>query len=186
MTHMDFAHVDIGVVTVLSQTEMGEIETALDTFLTAMTLKIPSTWTLDRYRWHEYRPIDSRPGPAVRDTDKNSVFTGAARLPDQLAITTTYHTCSRKHWGRSYWPMNAYANVDVSYGRITNATAASISAALEDVLETDGAGNGIFPVVASIQYQGVMNIRELVVDNVFDVIRRRRAKAASYRSTETP
>jgi hypothetical protein len=41
------------------------------------------------------------------------------------------------------------------------------------------------PVVASIGYKGVMGIRELQTDNIFDVIRSRRAKQASLRATNT-
>jgi hypothetical protein len=185
VTHLDWAHVDVGVCTPLSSTEMGEVETAIATFMAAGATWFHSSVFVDRLRWFEYQPITTRPGPTVRDTDVNHVGSGATRLPDQLAITSTYRTCSRKHWGRSYWPMNVVGNNDSLLGRVPSSRCTSISNALDTLLATQGAGGGIMACVASIQYAGVMNVKELVVDDVWDVIRRRRAKQASFRAVNS-
>lgn len=186
VTHLDWAHIDIGVCTPLSGTEMGEVETAIGTFMTARAANYHTGIVLDRIRWAEYQPITTRPGPVVRDTDVNYQGSGTARLPDQVAITSTYHTASRRHWGRSYWPFGVNSNLDASFGRVSNTACDNIADALHTLLDTDGAGDGIAFVVASIEHHGVMNVREMVVDNVPDIIRRRRAKQSSYRRVKTP
>src|SRR4029453_11175264 len=113
VTHLDWAHIDAGVCVPLSAVEMGEVEAALNAFFPAIATAWPNTHTASQYVWHRYAPIDSRPGPAVRTAAGYGLLGGpATRLPDQDAITTTYHTASRRHWGRSYWPMNSTVNLE--------------------------------------------------------------------------
>jgi hypothetical protein len=185
VTHLDWAHIDVGICAPLSGTERGEVNTALGTFFTARVGMYHSGIVLDRWRWFTYLPITTRPGPTVSESDVNYVGTATGRLPDQLAITSTYRTLSRKHWGRSYWPFNAVASLETTYGRVGTSAVDNLATSLDTLLSTNGAGGGIHPVVASIAYHGVMNITELHVDNIWDIIRRRRAKQSSYRSIQS-
>jgi len=186
VTHMDWVLNAGGEVSKLGASEMAEVETALNTFHDNVAGLFPSSHTLAYFIWHDYSPISTRPGPAVRTTTTSKVGSAAAsRMPDQISITTTYHTASRLHWGRSYWPMNAVANLDTTYGRVSDTRCGTLGTHMDTLLGTNGTGDAITPVVTSIQYHGCLNIRELVVDNVFDIQRRRRAKFASFRSTQS-
>lgn len=186
VTHIDWVSIQGAVCIPLGATAQAEMETALNTFHDNVAGLFPSSHTAVEYIWFNYVPIQNRPGPAERRT--TTAKTGSAtssRMPDQLAITTTYQTCSRKHWGRSYWPMGAVANLDTTYGRVSNTRCDTLANHMDTLLKENGTDNTITPVVASIAYQAVLNIVELDVDNIFDVVRRRRAKFPSYRSEKT-
>lgn len=185
-SHIDWCSAVGGIAVPLSSAERSSIETALATFKTSMNGYVTSQYTLDSYRWYDYNPITTRPGPADKITLIGSAYTQAsARNADQLAATSTYKTASRKHWGRSYWPIASVPNVDTTYGRLASATMSGFGAILRTLLITTGSSGQVNPVVVSLQYHAVMGIKELAVDNVLDVIRSRRAKAASARYSVT-
>lgn len=184
VSHLDFAHTDIGIASPLSTAEMTELETAWGTAYQGTANRVPVGYTNTAIVWHNYSPINTRPGPADRTTLVNYPGTQAAsRNADQLSINATYKTPSRKHWGRSYLPVASTTAVDTQFGRINNTYCDSIAALINAMFSTPGAGNGITPIVASIAYQGIMTVETIQVDNVFDVIRSRRAKYSSYRKT---
>lgn len=175
-----------GVAVPLSSAEMASIETALGTWWGAVKSLAYSGYTLAEYVWHEYQPITSRPGPAVRTTTVGVVGTSASgRLPDQDCFTTTYKTASRKHWGRSYWPTTSQGFLDSTYGRWTSGSVTTLLNATKTLLDTDGSSDQVTSCVASIKYPALLGIRELQVDNIVDIQRRRRAKEPTIRSTAT-
>lgn len=185
-THLDFVHTDISTAVPLSATEQGEVEAAMNTAYTGITNRLSTTLTLSAYVWHNFKPLNTRPGPAVRTTLKSVPGTNAGgRNADQLAVSATYITASRKHWGRSYWPFATSSATDGQYGRITSSHADAIATMINSVFSTPGAGNGITPCVASLAYKGIMTVQTIQVDDIWDVIRSRRAKTASYRKQFT-
>jgi hypothetical protein len=108
-----------------------------------------------------------------------------ARGPDQLALTQTFKTASRKHWGRWYLPFPGIGNLDLTYGRVGSAIQTNVQGYMRTLLQVSGGTGLINPVVASIGYKGVMGIRELQTDDIADVIRSRRAKVPAARLTNT-
>lgn len=108
----------------------------------------------------------------------------APPLPAQVAWTHTEITPYPRHWGRSYWPAPATTAVD---------DAAHIqSVAAIDLADAVAAGfkywtdREFFPVVPVTQvdkqpFRGLLTVNQIQVDNVWDVIRRRRAAHTTQR-----
>lgn len=183
---LSFAAAAGGVATPLSSTDKGVVETALGTWWTSAKATTDAQKTLERYRWYDYQPITSRPGPVDRDTAVGSVGTaGTGRVPDQLAISQTFKTASRRHWGRWYLPTTCQNVLEGTYGRITSGGVTALQGYTRTLLQVSGGSGLICPVVASIEHHAVMGIRELQTDNIWDVIRSRRAKQPSQRVTNT-
>lgn len=172
----------------LTPTEMGDVETALNTWWTSWKAQTPSSITLKEYRWHQWHVGITKPGPAVRVTTVGVVATGAgtSRLPDQVAQTVTFRTASRLHWGRVYTVALAPAAYS-AYGRLTDAQTTSRLANWETLLESidtiDVGGNGVTPVVWSRVGQALLSIDVIAMDSTCDIIRSRRAKHPSFFAT---
>lgn len=185
-TGLSWCEAAASACTPLSPTDKTYVETLLATWWTAQKAVTTNQFTLREYRWYDYQPISTRPGPVDKVTASGVVGgLAASRLPDQLAYTSTYKTASRKHWGRSYWPFSGTSSIDLTYGRVTTAATDTLAANLIALLRAPGGSGIINPCVASIAHHGVLLLKELQVDNVADVIRSRRAKVANYRKSYT-
>jgi hypothetical protein len=86
----------------------------------------------------------------------------------------------RHSWGRTYLPFGG-SLVD---GRATNANCDAIANAT-NTLFGSAAGNDFHPVVVSKALNSALGIDTLEVDNVVDIIRRRRWKHTTYRKLVT-
>jgi len=170
---------------ILTGPNKATVEGLLNTFWADLKAQTSAHWTLREYRWHDYTSSWTKPGPATRVTAVNVAATGAATnvVPDQVASTVTFKTCSRIHWGRIYLPpfvTTAYT----STGRIATAQVDGRLAALRTALVGADAA-GISPVVPSTSHRALLSISELQMDDTPDVIRSRRAKRPSYRKIYT-
>lgn len=185
-THLDFCAPVGDNAAFLSGADKTDIETTLNAFWTARKGFTSTQFTLREFRWYDYSPMSSRPGPVDKITAVGTAGTSAnSRLPDQLSMNSTYKSCSRKHWGRSYWPMAVLGAVDTTYGRISNAETTRLHDDLAPVFQDSGSSGLVCPVVVSIAYKAVLGVKELQVDNIWDVVRRRRAKNATFFSRST-
>jgi hypothetical protein len=183
---MAWAEVLLPACSPLSNSDKAVVETALNTWWTSYKANVSNQITLREYRWYDYEPIITRPGPVDRVTPRAQTGTAASqRPPDQLALTQTWKTASRKHWGRWYLPYPGSGNFDTTYGRVAAAIQTNVQGYTRTLLQVSGGTGLINPVVASIGYQGVMGIRELQTDDIADVIRSRRAKVPASRLTNT-
>jgi hypothetical protein len=172
--------------TPLNNTDKIAMEGLLNTWWGTYKAFCSTQYTLREYRWYDYQPISTRPGPVDRVTAVAVAGTSAnTRFPDQLAVTQTFKTASRKHWGRWYLPFPDPSRVDTTYGRLTNAFCTSVQAATILPLRAAGGSGIINPCVPSIRYHGVLLLKELQTDNIADIIRRRRAKVATFRASNT-
>lgn len=171
--------------TPLGAGDKAVVEALLTTWWTTAKVHTYAGYTLREYRWYDYAPINSRPGPVVRVTAVGVVSTAVTRNADQLATTQTFKTASRKHWGRWYLPSAIMADIDVAYGRSSNAAVTAMEAATRTVFQVSGGSGIINPVVPSIQYNAILGVRELQQDNIIDVIRSRRAKVATFYARHT-
>lgn len=154
-----------------------------------------SQWKVAEYQWRNFGadfPLGetglSKPGPVWRviAVDSNGLET-QTRLSDSSAVTATYRTASRRHWGRNYWgglTSNAYGAT--TFGRLQttycDAYALGLRTWFNDLYDN---ARIIEPVVWSAKYRGWLTVTELAVDDVPDVIRRRRAKRATYKRVYT-
>ena len=167
----------------LDSTQKAAAESDFSEFLDAMIAYINPGWTSSEFRWHDIQAGDAKYGPMDR-VHVHGMVGGAGsntRLPDQLAATVTLKTASRLHWGRFYFPGICPPCIDLAYGRLTNTYVdllASSTKALQVALNANTAATEIG--VFSKQYQAWLTVDEIQVDNVPDIIRRRRAKKKSY------
>lgn len=172
-----------------SVSELATLETALDTFATAIATFQTTNWTLVEYQWFQVDQNSPRDesgksqllGPPAKITSKAVVgIDGTATLPFQVASTITLRTVSRRHWGRSYIPGLSSARLQASYGRWTNTLVDGLANAmntLHDSWVTAGSQLGTW----SLLKPAFMTPKTIEVDDVPDIIRRRRAKQMAYR-----
>lgn len=118
-------------------------------------------------------PFDVRIG-----TLTGGVGSSAAELPPQCAVSVTWETSARRHWGRIYLP--GMINSLISHGRITSANLTVIGDAI-DAMGTAmrSAGNGI--VVWDRAAWAPHDVTTFRIDDVVDVQRRRRFGQAFQR-----
>lgn len=185
-----------------SETDPATIEDDLTTLWTAIAGDFSNMMRSDQYRWYRdgpayyelvpeedpyrYQPIGDNPAFRVTEVD---VAGGSATsmLPPQVAISVTEKTSIRGSWGRFYLP-NPGVSIADPQGRVTPTWLSSVVAALGTFYGTLKAA-GTPCVVFSIQKPErprkngnmlgpeparALEITEIVMDNVFDVIRRRR------------
>jgi hypothetical protein len=118
--------------------------------------------------------------PTVRIGTANT-----GELPPQCSITSTDRTVYARHWGRNYWPHPAAGLVALSPpGNVTTAHVDSLATAVVQCYDTLMASE-FYPVVPITMVQGVptrglLTVTEVQVDDLFDVIRRRRPKQPTH------
>jgi hypothetical protein len=177
-----------GQLTVLDPAvDMAGVETALTTWWTTVKGQVSSDLTLLEYAWHQYLAGALKPGPAVRVTPVGAAGTnGGFRTADQVAMTTTFRTASRKHWGRTYQP-GLTVNAHGLNGFFGNTSPVDTFAGAYNTLWTayNGSALGIVLGVASIKYAGFLRLSTIAVDNIPDVQRRRRIKHPTYERVYT-
>lgn len=185
-----------------SDTDPATIEDDLTTLWSALSANYPTTMRSDQYRWYRdgpayyelvpeedpyrYQPIGDNPAFRVTEVDVAGT-SSASQLPPQVAISVTEKTNIRGSWGRVYLP-NPVASIADPQGRVDVTFMSNVVGFLGTFYGTLKAA-GTPAVVFSIQKPErpkkngnmlgpeparALEITELVIDNVFDVIRRRR------------
>lgn len=119
----------------------------------------------------------------IRTNTVKGTDPAAATLPPQVAVTVTFQTAARRHWGRIYLGGLTYTTA-VSDGRLTGATGISIGGAMKTFL-TNLITNSMPIVVFNRKTWVPQTIVGLSVDDVFDVQRRRRYDAPVNRYQTT-
>lgn len=169
-------------------------ETALNTWWTAVKPYVSPNHTLAEYRWYRMSfmnpmSVDKRfadSGPPLRVTTVGTPGTDATSSynPYQIAASVTFKTAHRKHWGRIYIPGLANQRIG-STSRISSACCDALATATDALFSTMH-GNVDWPFVPSTQTDGtlapaMLGISEIQVDDIPDVIRRRRPRSTTYR-----
>lgn len=168
-----------------SGADLNAALTPLTTALTSLQAKMSSAWTIKEVRWYVVRDDQAHSGPAVRvDPIALTGSVAASRFPDQVSQTVSFITASRKHWGRVYLPGISSNHNDVAQGRITSAhcdATALIFRTMANSLQAAGFQLGVWSPTA----RSFLTLHELHVDDVWDIVRRRRAKQTLYRKVYT-
>lgn len=144
-----------------------------------------------RYYRRQFNPVTftdpfAPSGPPDRIFQVGTVGTGTgASTTAQVAITHTEKTPYPRHWGRSYWPVPA-AGVIGTDGYIVSSLIDTFAAQLGSHMQTLQAAE-FFPVVPVTQIQkaparALLQVNSIQVDNVADVIRRRRPSVTTHRA----
>lgn len=153
------------------------LEGLASTWFTGVKPYVPGWCKLSRYLWHRVGPGIPLPNPAVRIVDIASpqTGTGTVTLPPQAACSITLRTGLRRHWGRTYLPLQT--TID-STGRIGNTARTAIVAATVTFLQAAAAAD-FFPVVMAVNppgFSSALGVEAVEVDDDVDIIRRRRWK----------
>lgn len=165
-------------------------ETALDTWLNALRPMLRGNCVVDKYQWYKrmFNPYSvSKPfadsGPPDRVTTKSISGTGTVNHAAQVAFTITEKTPWPKHWGRMY--IGPMGHILTSSGRISSANVDAIATATNTLYGALGDAE-LFPVVPVTQLDKdprrcLLGVTQIQVDDVPDVIRRRRLAGTTYR-----
>jgi len=165
--------------------DFAAAETLLTNFWSGHTAYFPNTIRAVEIRWYAFGPGVAAPNPTVRVTPIVAQTPGASggSGPRQLACAMTLKTPLRKHWGRFYLPITGSATCDAS-GRLPSATVDGLAVGL-NTLALGDTGQGVFPCVYDRVRHGVFGISAVQVDDIPDVIRRRRPSTTLYRKQTT-
>lgn len=168
-------------------------DTNIGVFCATLVSVIPTWLTLTQIRAYRMtfnpytnpKPFAASGAPEYMST-KNVPGTGGGLVAPQATTTVTELTPVRKHWGRFYLPTMA-SSVYAAGGRLATAQVDAIAAAANKMYG-DLAANQFYPVVPVVQVdkqpvralQGVTQVR---VDDVGDVVRRRRYRSPNHTKT---
>jgi hypothetical protein len=171
------------------------LDTAFGTWWTTLKTRFASHLSYDRLKVYKAGPGIVPPQPPVYDADKTVPGTGGTNTtPPQVAISVTEIAGSKRYWGRFYLPNPAQVEIG-SFGRIAVATQTAIADAT-DTLYTSLRSATLEPVVyraplperetkagATLPARpgSAWTVEKVQVDDVFDVIRRRRFKYPTLR-----
>jgi len=179
--HIAFAP-DVGPIT---GTERTDFTNKFTTFFNAIKGNISAAIKLRELRYYD---VPSGPGidmgPAARVDTLNLVGTsGGNALPPQVALSVTFRTDVRKHWGRFYLPGLTVTQIGAA-GRVNSATTAAVAAAAAPLCNRGGTGANL-TVFSRLEWRD-HDVTLVQVDDIADVIRRRRFSAPTVRSTASP
>lgn len=162
-------------------TDYTTLETALQSFWTSTKIYSDPKTKLREIRWHRVGVGIPKPNPAERvfilTTMDPGTGTAGLAVP-QVACSITFRTAVRRSWGRTYLPFNGAALS--TQGRLTTTQVDNIAGAANS-LYTAAAAADFFLVVTSLHLSAALNVERVEVDDVLDIIRRRRWKHTVYR-----
>lgn len=188
----DFVHAGESTLGDWTPANYLSVETAMDNFWqTFWAPQANEDHTVTQYRWYkmQFNPM-TNPKPFVPsgapDRVTTKAFTGATstnRFPYQVATSITEKTAVPKHWGRLYVPGLVFSNMDD--GRIPNTNVDGICQEYHDSLDIAMTA-GFHPVVTVTQidkvpFRALFGVSAVQVDNIPDVVRRRRPRQVNYR-----
>lgn len=184
---MHFASLADGL---LNDTIRQAVEARFITFWNAVKGAFPTSTKVDAFRWYDQQVWPTL-SPLLRSSDiTDSAGTNSnAPLPPQIATSVTLETERRARWGRFYLPSTSSDTLNLGTGRLTVSTVDSIAQSATTFIQgarTDGAKMYVWsprggkgpPAFSAGDGLLVLRVR---VDDIFDVVRRRRWQSAPYR-----
>lgn len=185
------------------------VSASIQTWLTSMTAHICSRYKAVEIRYYrrsfnpnnDDKPYADSGGPSRIDVI-SIVNTGSGGVPPQVTSTITEVTPSRKHWGRLYLPTLAGSNFDTN-GRLVTTSVFTLAGNFQSMMIEELSSNGYALVVPTTSSGGVFdpsvegdwttvkartlqNVNGCRVDDVIDVVRRRRHKKPLQRAIQPP
>lgn len=172
--------------------DFSGIEARFDTWWTAQKVYHSTSLKLAGYKWFQRQVGVVSAGASHRLTLRSVAATASQdSLPAQVATSITLETGHRKHWGRIYLPAHTELNSDV-YGRCSVGYVDAVALNWNNLMANLGTDQ-IFPVIVRHDPAGstsspptktpleLMTITGIHVDDVPDIIRRRRVQDVLYR-----
>jgi len=155
------------------------MEAIIATAMTTYRGFMPTSWTWTQVAWYRVGTGVTKPNPAERILINATPPPGTGASidwPNQVAYSITFRTGVRKSWGRTYLPVVGATLPD---GTIGTSVVDSICTATHTMV-TSAASSDFHLVVVSKPLSSSLNVEKIQVDNVPDVIRRRRLKKKTY------
>jgi hypothetical protein len=152
------------------------LETALQAFWSSAKVYSPPKVALREIRWHRVGVGIPKPNPAERSFVLPTMTPGTGTpglMPPQCACSITFRTAVRKNWGRTYLPF--YGASLSSEQRLSSSQVPTI-AGIANTLVTSAASSDFHLVVTSNKLSAALIAERVEVDDVLDIIRRRRWK----------
>jgi hypothetical protein len=179
--HFDFLNLTAGAADDTWTTgDFTTLESAITTWWTAVKPSVSNVNTLTQIRWYRFGTGVAPPNPPVRITSVNVVATGGGTpCPPQCSTAIALHTGPRRNWGRTYLPMPPSSIL--STGGTLNTTNVDTIAAATNTMVGSAATNDFYLVVFSKAKAALLTVESIAVDNVVDIIRRRRWEHPTYR-----
>ena len=179
-----------------SDADLGTVATHVSTFNSDVATHLSPDWTFVDIRQYlmAFNPYTFTPdggktfppfvlsGPPVGFSVQSQVGSGALTTPPQCAMSITELVPVSHHWGRLYLPSPGDALV--AGGRLSNATVDALATAYGAL--AGGLNNVGFSVVVphtqvnKKPFRGLSTVSGVQVDNIVDVIRRRRYHSPTY------
>lgn len=157
------------------------METLLLAFWTTTKVFSDPSLKLREIRWHRVGTGVTPPNPAERIFLLTTPVVGTGSSfsqPPTTACSITFRTAVRRSWGRTYLPYDA--GVIGSNHRPSTSNVDTICGAA-NTLNTAAAAADFHQVVTSLALSASLNVEKIEVDDVIDVVRRRRWKHTTYR-----
>jgi hypothetical protein len=171
--------------TTWTSADFAAVESAVQTFWSAMASSISSDYRLVEHRWYPFGPGVLPPNPPARVTTLGTPILGTSStpMPHQVAITATFRTALRRHWGRIYLPITSFVSIPGGQGNSTACN--SVSGLIATMVKSPSTAQGVVPVIWDRARKSALTITAVEVDSVPDVVRRRRPRDTAYRSIVT-
>lgn len=179
--HFDFMNITGGTPDdTWTTTDYTDLETLISAWFTAVAGRMHTSHTFQEVRWYRVGTGVHPPNPAERVTPMGAGGTASGTmLPPQIAASITLKTSARKQWGRTYFPGLASASI-IGNGAIGTGTVDDLAGAT-DTLAAGAASKQFYMGVLSGVAGSFFAAEVIQVDDVYDVIRSRRWRNATYR-----
>jgi hypothetical protein len=155
------------------------LETPIVSMINGLKAYIPGSWKLTELDWHRVGSGIGKPNPAERQylLPVPIACIGVNTLPPQAACSITFRTGVRHSWGRTYLPLGVTLGSD----QFLQSTAVdAIAGAVHTMVQAAAAADFLLVVVSESLHSALV-VERIEVDNVTDIIRRRRWKKSTYR-----
>jgi hypothetical protein len=167
----------------LPVTDQGrdDFQARVGAFLASVTPFITTALTMRELRFYDIPSVPHADmGDPVRITAYNTPGTsGGHALPPQVALSVTLRTAHRKRWGRFYLPGFTDTHI-TNEGRLAQSDCTIIANAAAGLC--DRAGTGAAVTCFSRVHWNHEDPDSVQVDDIYDVIRRRRFSSAHFRA----
>lgn len=182
--HFDFLNMTAGAPDdTWTAGDYTAIEGHLTTWWNTLKTAVGTYTTLKELRWYRLGAGVTPPNPPTKVTPIGTAGSnGSPENAPQLACSISLHTGPRRNWGRTYLPGLTTFNVAAT-GGLVKTTQVDIIANATHTLLTAAAAADFYMVVYSKTRQELLGVEQIAVDNIWDIIRRRRWEHPTYKKT---
>lgn len=183
-SHFDFLNITGGTPDdTWTDTDYATLEGFLDTWWATLKANMSTNIKLAGYHWYRHGPGITGANPAQRVTTRSVPgVVGSSMVAPQVATSVTFRTAVRRSWGRTYLPGPSVSSGSWDSGGLFSSAWVTAVATPTNTLIHDAIGADFPLVVVSNRLSAVLNVEALEVDNMPDVIRRRRYRNATLKS----